>query len=199
VAKNAAACAGEDGRVEMRREYDFSGGKRGSHSGNRLRIVGSAKSRHDTIKKALALIFQGIERLSDEFPNRKFTIDGRLVGDIGEVIAALEYDIILDDVCGPHYDGTTSDGRRVQVKATFKDQLTFRSIPDYYLGFKLYPDGRHEEIFNGPGKLIYDRYVRRKGIGIRLLAFPIAELRQLSDRVELKQRIPKRQIKNETL
>src|SRR6266571_9520530 len=115
------------------------------------------------ITEALALIFQGIARLKQTFRNREFTIDGRLVGDIGEVIAALEYDVVLYENSQPDYDGTTSAGRRVQIKATFKDSLTFKTVPDYYLGFKLYPDGRHEEVFNGPGKVIYERYSARKG------------------------------------
>lgn len=75
-----------------------------------------------------------------------FTIDGRLVGDIGEVIAALEYDVTLFETSQPDHDGVTSDGRRVQVKATFQEKLTFKTVPEYYLGFKLSPDGRHEEI-----------------------------------------------------
>jgi hypothetical protein len=144
------------------------------------------------ISNALRLIFQGIEQSKAAFPNRKFTIDGRLVGDVGEVIAALEYDVALDEISRPNHDAATSDGRSVQIKATFKDSLTFRSIPDYYLGFKLYPDGRHEEIFNGPGRLIYDRYAARKGIGSVLLSFPITELRKLSQQVAQHDRIAKR-------
>ena len=30
------------------------------------------------------------------------------------------------------YDGGTSDGRLVQIKATFKDSLTFTKTPNYY-------------------------------------------------------------------
>src|SRR5436190_19759510 len=111
------------------------------------------------INEALKLIFEAIERLKRAFPNRSFTIDGRLVGDVGEVIAALEYDVVLHDVSQPNHDATTSDGRNVQIKATFKNSLTFKTVPDYYLGFKLYPDGTHEEISNRTGKLILDRYV----------------------------------------
>ena len=144
------------------------------------------------ITDALRLIFEGISRLRVAFPRKEFTIDGRLVGDIGEVIAALEYDIHLYDVLQAGHDGYTSDGRRVQVKATFKESLTFSSIPDYYLGFKLHKDGRHEEIYNGPGSLIYERYSHRKGIGKTLLSFPISELRQLSATVRPEHRIPKR-------
>ena len=144
------------------------------------------------ISEALRLIFQGIDRLKEAFPNRAFTIDGRLVGDVGEVIAALEYALILDDVQQADHDAITPDGRKVQIKATFKDSLTFKTTPDYYLGFKLFPDGRHEEIFNGPGKIIRDRYVARKGLGSSLLSFPITELRKLSAQVAQNERIPKR-------
>jgi hypothetical protein len=124
--------------------------------------------------------------------NRLFTIDGRLVGDLGEVIAALEYDVTLDDVSRPDHDCTTPGGRNVQVKATFKDQLTFKTVPEYYLGFKLGADGCFEEIFNGPGQLIYDRYSHRKGIGRVLLSFPVSELRDLSKSVRPSDRIPRR-------
>ena len=102
-------------------------------------------------------------------PNRRFTIDGRLVGDIGEIIAALEYDVILDDVTKPDHDGRTTNGRRVQIKATFKEQLTFKTVPNYYLGFKLSTDGSYDEIYNGPGRIICDRYAHRKDIGVKLL------------------------------
>lgn len=179
----------------MRTEYDFRSGIRGKHAEARLQIVGSNQSQHTRIKEALALIFQGIQHLAAGFPNRKFTIDGRLVGDIGEVIASLEYDLRLDDGCFPDHDATTSDGRRVQIKATFKNQLTFRSTPDYYLGFKLYPDGNYEEIFNGPGHVIFQQYAARKNIGVQLLSFPISKLRELSETVQESQRIPKRPIK----
>jgi len=142
------------------------------------------------ITKALADIFSGIEQLRKEFQGKKFTIDGRLVGDIGEVIAALEYDIDLDDVQRPVHDGKTSDGKKVQIKATFKDSLTFKTVPDYYLGLKLYENGHHEEIFNGPGKAIFERYKHRKGIGKELLSFPNKELKNLSKNVPEFEKIP---------
>lgn len=144
------------------------------------------------ISYSLALIFQGIEGLRNAFKDRQFTIDGRLVGDIGEVIASLEYDIALDEISQPGYDGTTSDGRRVQIKATFKDQLTFKTVPDYYLGFKLNPDGTYEEVYNGPGNRIFEQFSHRKGIGLVLLSFPNSELRKISKNIPEDKRIPKR-------
>lgn len=145
------------------------------------------------ISEGLALVFQGIERLRTAFPHRRFTVDGRLVGDVGEIIAELDYDIILHEVSQPDHDGNTTEGRNVQVKATFRDSLTFKTTPDYYLGFKLYPDGHYEEIYNGPGRLIKERFAHRSGIGKTLLSFPISDLRELSEQVQPNERIPKRE------
>ena len=147
-----------------------------------------------TIKEALTSIFRGIERLHEAFPSRAFTIDGRLVGDIGEVIAELEYDLILDDVSVRDHDAQMGNGRRVQIKATFKDSLTFTTCPDYYLGFKLCPDGRFEEVFNGPGTLILENFSYRKNIGKKQISIPITGLRALSDQVDVADRVPRREV-----
>ena len=148
---------------------------------------------HQQIDEGLELIFRGIALLHKAFPKRAFTIDGRLVGDIGEMIAEFEYDLTLDEVSAADHDAKTRDGRRVQIKATFKDSLTFKTCPDYYLGFKLYPDGHFEEVFNGPGRLIQRRYAERKGIGKELLSFPIKEPRALSEQVAAPDRVPRRE------
>ena len=150
-------------------------------------------NKRNIIEQALEKIFAGISDLKIAFPEKEFTIDGRLVGDIGEVVAALEYDITLYKNLKAGYDGETSDGRKVQIKATFGDSLTFKTIPDYYLGLRLSHYGRHEEIFNGPGRVIYQQYSHRKGIGEMLLSFPNEKLRNLSTQVENRDRIPKRE------
>jgi hypothetical protein len=144
------------------------------------------------IREALELIFAGIRKLSETFPERAFTIDGRLVGDLGEVIATLEYEVKLHDVIRPDHDADTLDGRQVQIKATFKNALTFKVTPECYLGFKLYENGEYEEVYNGPGHLIFDRYKHRKGIGQTLLSFPVSELRAISSTIPEEQRIPRR-------
>jgi hypothetical protein len=144
------------------------------------------------IKEALSHIFQGIELLKGQFPLKDFTIDGRLVGDIGEVIAAIEYDLTLYEAQTPNHDGETSGGRKVQVKATFKDKLTMTAVPELYLGLQLLKDGTYREIFNGPGALIAKRFAHRKGLGEKQLSFSVAALAELSKSVEAKQRVQKR-------
>lgn len=47
-----------------------------------------------------------------------FTLDGKLVGDLAEVIAAELFGLILCERRTPGVDGHASDGRSVQVKAT---------------------------------------------------------------------------------
>ncbi len=90
------------------------------------------------------------------------------------------------------YDAEGLDGRRIQIKATFKDSLTFTTTPDYYLGFKLNRDGTYEEIYNGPGMPIFQKFSHRSGIGTKRLSFPNQTLRELSRLVLHQDRIPKR-------
>ena len=149
-------------------------------------------SNQKSISDGLALVFNGISHLKKSFGHRNFTIDGRLVGDIGEIIAELEYELRLDKKSRKGHDAIAMDGKNVQIKATFKESLTFRSIPERYLGFKLFENGSFEEIYNGPGNLIAERYAHRKGIGEDLLSFPIRELRELSKSVALNERVPKK-------
>ncbi|WP_304524965.1 hypothetical protein [Halomonas sp. I5-271120] len=144
------------------------------------------------IAKSLESIFSGISHLNESFPDRQFTIDGRLVGDIGEVIAAMVYEIDLDEVSQHTHDGTASNLGRVQIKATFQDALTFKTVPEYYLGIKINRDGTFEEIYNGPGQPIFDHYAHRSGIGEKLLRFPNAQLKELSAKVPEEQRILRR-------
>ena len=47
-----------------------------------------------------------------------FTLDGNLVGDIGEALAVEYFGITLNDRCGEGIDGTAPNGRSVQVKTT---------------------------------------------------------------------------------
>jgi hypothetical protein len=55
------------------------------------------------------------------------------------------------------------------IKAIFQDQLTFKTTPELYLGFKLFRYGGHEVIFNGLGQIIFDHFSHRKDIGVKLL------------------------------
>jgi hypothetical protein len=108
-------------------------------------------------KAALRSIFVGIDRLKQVHagafanPDAKFTIDGRLVGDIGEAIAHFDYGVALHKSQKKGTDGTLGK-KEVQVKATFQDKLTFTRMPDpeiQVLCLQLFRDGRHALVYKG--------------------------------------------------
>lgn len=85
----------------------------------------------------------------------KFTLDGNLVGDIGEAVAAELFGIKLIGTNGTGIDGHATDGRLVQVKATGTGRgPVFRHVDiraDHLLFFDIDFDNlRGIVIFNGP-------------------------------------------------
>ena len=155
-------------------------------------IVRAHVTHRANISEALVLIFQGIERLKTTFPAKAFTIDGRLVGDIGEVLATAEFEVELFTVQTPIHDGETPDGRKVQVKATFMASLTMTAVPELYLGFKLSKTGEHQLVYNGPGSLIAERFAHRSGIGEKQLSFSVKSLSELNKAVPEEKRVRRR-------
>lgn len=151
----------------------------------------------DAIKQLLQIVWE----LHNAYPHRNFTLDGRLVGDLGEVLVAEAYDIQLDERLRKSYDGITSDGRLVQIKATMKNALTFPSdtTPDYYLGIKIHPDGRFTEVFNGPGSVAQEAVKQRKPTRDRLYSVPINTLEKLNKKVQSSERIPLRKNKRRSI
>lgn len=86
----------------------------------------------------------------------KFTLDGNLVGDIGEALAALMFGVRLVDTKSTEgIDGVAPDGRTVQVKTTGTGRgPAFRCVEtraDHLLFFDLDLENcRGQVVFNGP-------------------------------------------------
>ena len=119
-----------------------------------------------SIAEAVRDLLTIVRRLRDSYSEhgRHFTLDGRLIGDIGEVLAVQHYAITLTTTQTAVHDAVTADGRKVQIKATMKDSLTFPwgDAPDYYIGLKILEDGTPLEVYNGPGALIKGALAGRK-------------------------------------
>lgn len=93
---------------------------------------------------------------TDEFGRKRhFTPDGHMVGSIGEVLAAYHYGIELFTASYKVHDGEV-EGRKIQIKATQGDFIALSSEPDYLLVLKISKEGVGEEIYNGPGKVVWD-------------------------------------------
>jgi hypothetical protein len=144
----------------------------------------------DAVRQMLAIV----EQLCATYPKKQFTLDGRLVGDIGEVLVESAYDLDLFADIKKHHDGQCPDGRLVQIKATMKESLTFPAdhVPDYYLGIKLHANGTFDEIFNGPGAIAKQAIDGRKVPKTNLYSVTIGKLRRLSAQVPPDQQIPRR-------
>lgn len=84
-----------------------------------------------------------------------FALDGRLVGDIGELIAAEAFHIDLLGTKSRNIDAETTSGpkRKVQIKATFKDDgLAIKHGRDYFVGLQLRDDASYRVVYNGPAR-----------------------------------------------
>ena len=143
------------------------------------------------VKELLAVV----RRMQADYPKKKFTLDGRLVGDIGEILAEQIYDLNLLEGIQKKHDAI-SHGRRVQIKTTMKGALTFGDIPDYYLGLKVDENGAVREIFNGPGKVVKEAIQHRKRPKNFLYSISLSRLEKLNARVSKEDRIPRRLIQS---
>ena len=146
------------------------------------------------IQKALEGLFVAVSQLQEAYPGKPFTLDGRLVGDIGEVVASLAYKLTLNEGLTKHHDAVCDEGRNVQIKTTFGTSLTFpvHHVPDYYLGIRMNRDGTFEEIFNGPGHLIHQQLAGRKSTRTGLHGGIMSMLRRLNATVAEEDRIGRR-------
>jgi hypothetical protein len=142
-------------------------------------------------------LFIIIQKLQNKYKKRKFTLDGRLVGDIGEVIIERDYDVILFDNMEKVHDGF-SGNKKVQIKATFKDSLTFpdkeNKVPEYYIGIRLFNDGTYEEIYNGPGINIWNLVKNRKKTPNSLHSINLNALINVNKTIPNDQKIKRREI-----
>lgn len=145
---------------------------------------------HQAVREMLKIV----ESLQDQYDKKKFTLDGRLVGDLGEILVEEDYDLVLYSGLAKHYDGETLDGRKVQIKTTMKNSLTFPvdHIPDYYIGIKIHPDGTYDEVFNGPGSIAGGAVKNRKPTKTNLHSITLSALKKLNRNVPEQDRIPKK-------
>jgi len=125
---------------------------------NKLENLMNSNQKLRTVIKGL---FQSVNELEEMFPHRKFTLDGHLVGSIGEVIVAEEYNLELLPQSTKTHDAKSKD-RLVQIKLTQVNQVELRSEPEHLIVHKLLPDGTSEKIFNGPGSIVWASGIHQK-------------------------------------
>lgn len=109
-------------------------------------------------------LYEIVEELEGMFPGRPFTPDGHMVGSLGECLAAYHYDLQLLPPSTVGQDAMKGK-LAVEIKATQGSRIALRSEPVHLLVLKLRRPSEHvtppytqlfEEIYNGPGKPVWD-------------------------------------------
>lgn len=143
----------------------------------------------ETVQDLLAL--QAIVgRLESRYPGRKFTLDGHLVGSIGEVWAAYIFDLKLLPPSEETHDAIGSDGRRIQVKATQGDAVGISSCPDNLIVLRLSSQGEVDVVYDGPGDIAWAAAGKVAKTGQRPLR--LSKLRALQTQVPAEARLRRR-------
>lgn len=117
------------------------------------------------IAKKIREIYKIANELEEMYPGRHFTPDGHMIGSIGEVIAAEEYDLELFEASHPVHDAKTKDRKQVQIKATQGDRIAIGECPEYLIVLKIDRDGGFEEVYNGPGDVAWSLVGKRQKTG----------------------------------
>ena len=120
-------------------------------------------------------LYRIIAELEELYPGRKFTLDGHVLGSIGEVYAAERYGLSLLKASSEKHDAQSSDGKMVQIKITQTDRVSIYSEPHYLIVLKMNSDGNIEEVYNGKGSIPWNIAGKlqkngQKSIGLKKLA-----------------------------
>jgi hypothetical protein len=100
---------------------------------------------------AVATIYAAVQELNAEFPERSFTPDGHLVGNLGEVIAKKEFHPTLLDNSHPGHDAKDADNCFVQIKLTAKESIGMCADCDRLIVMKLESPEWAVLVYDGPG------------------------------------------------
>jgi len=100
-------------------------------------------------------LYKSTSRLEAIFPGRKFTLDGHLVGSIGEVIAAYMFDLELNAASTMGHDAVCQAGRCIEIKFTQSRSVAIRHQPEHLLVLHRPPGGPVQVVYNGPGHLAW--------------------------------------------
>lgn len=143
-----------------------------------------------TLRDAVVELQRARKNLHRKFSRWDFTLDGNLVGDIGEAYAAAHFDLIPVPGNSKTHDFRTPDGRYVQVKMTQKKRMGLGlSEPefDYFIALFLSEEGEIEVLYNGLGARVYEQDGKppRSSVAVTIL-------RKLDKQVEDLERIPRR-------
>ncbi|MGO9317898.1 MAG: DUF6998 domain-containing protein [Terracidiphilus sp.] len=107
------------------------------------------------IPSIIAGLYALVDELETLFSERNFTLDGHLVGSIGEVVARYFYNLELLPVNNQNWDARTlgESRRTVQIKLTAGDSVSlaeYDTHPDLLIVLTIDRGSGFHEAYNGP-------------------------------------------------
>ena len=133
--------------------------------------------RNKSLSEIIQELFATVRELESRYPGRKFSVDGHLLGSIGEVIAAEHYGLTLLKSSFEKHDAVDKKNRMVQIKATQINRIAISSEPDYLIVIQIAPNGSWSEIYNGSGSRVWNNAGKMQKNGQRPVS--IAKLKSL--------------------
>lgn len=144
----------------------------------------------DQVPGLVRALYNVVAQLEGLFDGRRFTLDGHLVGSIGEVYAMHRYGLTLLPASTMGRDAIAPDGRDVEIKATQRNSVGLRHEPRHLLVLRLTRDGEAIEVYNGPGAPAWQAAGAMQRNGQRSVS--LSRLRALMQEVPESERLPVR-------
>lgn len=134
-------------------------------------------------------LYRARNALRDACPLFSFTLDGKIVGDLGEAVAFYDYGLERLPSGNALHDFKAADGRHVQVKTTqaIKGGVglgLYKQSFEHLIVFQVNEEGRFTIIYDGPGAYIDNARANRKSPSLS-----VAQLKRLNEKVAGHERI----------
>lgn len=117
------------------------------------------------LQKIIIELWKIVERLENNYSedDKKFTIDGHLLGSIGEVYAKEKFKLkLLKNSTERHDAEDELTGKLYQIKITQRDKVGLRKPPDNLIVIQIDKTGMPNVIYNGDGKPVWDLIKHKK-------------------------------------
>ena len=129
----------------------------------------------ERIENLIQMLSKAVSELDDVCkavePQRHFTLDGHLVGSIGEVVAQYYYDIALEQSSVAKYDAH-HNGKEIQIKTTQRSSVMLQHGDGYLIVLHMSAEGAFSEVYNGLASYPWKEIEKNKNkrISLRKLA-----------------------------
>jgi hypothetical protein len=130
----------------------------------------------EKLQEEIQNLWNIVKRLETEYSedNRRFTVDGHLLGSLGEVYTKEKFDLELLPNSEKIHDAKDKRGNFYQIKITQRDKIFLKTEPDNLIVIAIDEIGYPKIIYNGDGKtvwnLIKDKNQIHKSVSIKQLS-----------------------------